>query len=132
MEDLRKGNYVSTQTATVELKDENNEYLSAETNFDPQGFVSTSASNRIMLTERSSIGSTVTYERSGLSSYSVSASTSFLGNDKLQTSFGTTSDQKRFVSAQYERKFSETGTLVLGTRYERSNVSATAHLKLAF
>ncbi len=132
IEDLRKGNFDHTQTATIGLKDENNEYLRAETHYDSQGFVSTNASNNFKLTEKTSIGSSVTYERSGLKSYSVSASTSLLGNDKLQTSFGTTSDQKAFVSTHYERKFSETGTLVLGTRYERNNVNATAGLKFAF
>ena len=132
LDDIRKGNFTNKQSASVSLKDEEHEYLNTETNFDSKGFVSTTASNKFKLSDSTSIGSSVTYERSGQTSFSLNASTSLLGDDKLQTSFGTTSTSKPFVSTQYEKKFSETGTLVLGTRYEQNNVTASAGLKFAF
>lgn len=132
MEDISKGNFTNTQKAVVGLSDERHQYLNAETNFDAQGFVSTSASNNFKLTESTSVGSAVTYDREGRTSYSVNASTSLLGKDKLTTSFGTTSDNNRFASAQYERKFSETGSFVFGTRIDQNGKSANAGVKFAF
>lgn len=132
MQDIKKGNIVNTQKAIVGLSDESHQYLNAETNFDAQGFVSTSASNNFKLTPESSVGSAVTYDREGRTSYSVNASTSLLGKDKLTTSFGTTSDNNKFATAQYERKFSEKGTFVFGTRKDQTGVSANAGVKFSF
>ncbi len=123
--DAKKGNISATQTIKLGLTDHDNEYFNIKAEVDAEGLSKTTLQNKFSLGENSSIGSSVTMDRAGNKSFSVNNVTNVSTYGKLTTSFGVASDNKYFAETQFEKKISETTSLVVGSKIGRDDKSFT-------
>lgn len=114
--DAKKGNITNTQTIKMGLTDHDNEYFNIKAEVDADGLAKTTLQNKFAIGKDSSIGSSITMDRDGNKSFSVNNVTNMNTYGKLTTSFGVASDNKYFAETQYEKKISESSSLVIGSK----------------
>lgn len=115
-EAAKKGNFTTAQTVKLGLTDHNNEYFNVKAEIDEKGLNNYTVNNKYSLGNDSSVGAGVTIDKDGRKSFSVNNVANFNDYGKLTTSFGTSSDNKKYVQTQYENKISERTSLVIGAK----------------